>query len=127
LDEDYCARVLGAVCRAVLDHHDKGGGLIINYQQLPDAVWTAILPHFGISCGDEERENMRQASQYNAKSPGLPFVGDTEAKQRGATPNVRCAAERHLREIYDGLNALSDRSLPRKRGRNGGKTQLNTA
>ncbi len=108
--EDYCARVLGAICRAVLDHRHLGdhlgGGLILNYRQLPDAVWTAVLPHFGISCSAQEQETMRRAAAHNAKSPGMPFTGDTEAKQQAVTAKVRDAAARHLGEIYDGLEFL---------------------
>jgi len=105
--EDYCARVLGAICRAITDHRDVGGGLILNYRQLPDAVWTALLPHFGMSCGEKERQSMRQAARQNAKSPGLPFAGDTEAKQRAATDTIRRAADRHLGETYNRLETLS--------------------
>jgi hypothetical protein len=107
MDEDYCARVLGVVCRAVLEHRALGGGLVLNYRELPGAVAQAILPHFGMSCSEQEREGMRQTAQQDAKSPGLPFAGDAEAKRRAATAKVRDAAERHLRGIYDGLEALS--------------------
>jgi hypothetical protein len=107
MDEAYCARVLGVICRAVLDHHSMGGGLVLNYHQLPDAVSTVILPHFGIACRDDERERMRQAAERDAKSPNLRFGGDTETKQRAANAKIRGAAERYLREIYESLDALS--------------------
>jgi len=113
MDEDYCARVLGVICRAVIDHHeigrqDLGGGLILNYRQLPDAVCSAILPHFGMACGDEERQRMRQIAQQDAKSPTLQFAADTDRKQREATDKIRLAADRHLGEIYNRLEALSE-------------------
>jgi hypothetical protein len=109
--EDYCARVLGAVCQPVIDHHDvsgrdRGGGLVLNYRQLPRAVCSAILPHFGISCNEAERASMRQAAQQDAKSPSMPFAGDTDAKRREATEKIRHAAERHLGEIYNRLEVL---------------------
>jgi len=107
LDEDYCARVLGAICRAVLDHRHLGGGLMLDYRQLPDAVWAAVLPHFGVSCTGEEQDAMRRVTKHNAKSPGMPFTGDAEVKQRAATAAVRDAAARHLGESYDRLDALS--------------------
>lgn len=107
MDEDYCARVLGVICRAVLDHHPTGGGLVLNYSALPDAVSTAILPHFGMTCSEAERESMRQMAQHDAKSPSQLFAGDAEAKRQAATAKTRFAAERHLREVYDGLEALA--------------------
>ena len=105
-DEDYCARVLAAICRAVIDH-GTDGGLILNYRELPGAVGAAILPHFGISCGEEEWQSMRQAAQQDAKSPSLPFAGDAAAKQRAATQTIRRAAARHLGGIYRRLEALN--------------------
>jgi len=113
MDEDYCARVLGVICRAVIDHHgiggqDFGNGLILNYRKLPDAVCSAILPHFGMACGEEERQRMRQIAQRDAKSPTLSFASDTDSKQRDATDKIRRAADRHLGEIYNRLEALSE-------------------
>ena len=111
MDEDYCARVLGVICRAVLDHHALGGGLVVNYRELPGAVTTAILPHFGIACGDDERQAMRRTAERDAKSPSLPFAGDTQIKQRAATAKIHDAAARHLHEIYARLEALSSAQL----------------
>ncbi len=112
LDEDYCARVLAAVCQAVIDHHDipapdLNGGLVLNYRELPEAVYSAILPHFRVSCSAAERECMRQATQRDIKSPGLPFAGDAEEKQRAATANIHRAAEQHLGAIYRRLEAMA--------------------
>jgi len=113
MDEDYCARVLGVICRAVIDYHeigrqDLGGGLILNYRELPDAVCSAILPHFGMPCGEEEEQRMRQIARRDAKSPTLQFAADTDRKQREATDKIRRAADRHLGEVYNRLEALSE-------------------
>jgi hypothetical protein len=109
LDENYCARVLGAICRAVFDHRGLGGGLMLNYRALPEALWTAVLAHFGVSCSDAERDAMRRTATCNAKSPGMPFAADAQAKRQAATAKVRGAAARHLGEIYDRLESLSAR------------------
>jgi hypothetical protein len=101
--EDYCARVLGAVCQAAMDH--GGGGLFINYRQLPEAVWTTILPHFAIVGGEPAVEAMQQVAQRNAKSPTLRFADDSDAKRHAATPAIRAAADR-LQDIYRQLEGL---------------------
>ncbi|MEJ0043359.1 MAG: hypothetical protein WDM81_14575 [Rhizomicrobium sp.] len=44
--EDYCARVLARTCEAVLAPFAQGRGLLVNYDQLPDALWTAIPAAF---------------------------------------------------------------------------------
>jgi hypothetical protein len=104
-DEDYCARVLGAICNAVLDNVDRGG-LIINYRELPNAVSAAIMPHFGLACSAAEIEAMDRAACQDAKAPRMPFAADSAAKQEAATPPVRAAAARHLDAIYRRLAKL---------------------
>lgn len=115
-EEDYCARVLAAVCRAALDHRGLGGGLFLDYRHLPQAVFDVVLPHFGLSCSDAEAERMGQAAQRNAKSPGFAFVADSQSKQDGASAAVRRASGRHLDEIYARLERSAER-----------RDQLNTA
>ncbi len=106
-DEEYCACVLGAICQAAIDHHGYGGGLLLDYRALPEAVFTSLLPHFGVSCDETERETMRGVARRDAKSPMVPFTADAAAKRREATEKVRDAADRHLAAIYRRLEALS--------------------
>ncbi|MEZ0244764.1 MAG: sulfotransferase, partial [Sphingomonas sp.] len=47
-DVDYVARVLARTCAAVADQWHLGGGLAVDYRDLPEAMFTRILPHFGI-------------------------------------------------------------------------------
>jgi hypothetical protein len=110
--EDYCARVLRAICCAALDHVSEGGGLLVNYRDLPDALFTRILPHFGLAFDAREQEAMRAMARQDAKSPGSPFAGDTGNKQREATPAVHAAAGKHLGEVYRALEALRTRATP---------------
>ena len=85
------------LCRAVIDHHERrpaaitGGGLILNYRELPEAVWSAILPHFGMACsgGRASGSACGKLAQRDAKSPTLSFASDTESKQREATDKLR--------------------------------------
>jgi hypothetical protein len=104
--EDYYARVLAKVCEPVLRHYGQGGGLLVNYRELPDALVTAILPHFGVACGGADRAAMIEATRYDAKSPSVTFTPDSEAKQRGASAAIHAAAERWLRDPYSRLEAL---------------------
>jgi hypothetical protein len=104
--EEYCARVLARIAAAAVGHYGSGGGLLVNYRELPDAVWTKILPHFGIACSDGERDIMRGAARQDVKSPAYAFAGDSEAKQREASDLIRTLAERHLGDVYRQLEAL---------------------
>jgi hypothetical protein len=87
-------------------HYAAGGGLLVNYRQLPDALFTAILPHFGVECGAADRAAMAEAARFDAKTPSFEFEPDSGAKQRVATPVARAAAERWLGELYRRLEAL---------------------
>jgi hypothetical protein len=104
--EDYYARVLAKVCAPVLRHYGEGGGLLVNYRELPEALFTAILPHFGVTGDEADRAAMIEATRYDAKSPGMAFTPDSEVKQRGASAATRAAAERWLRDLYRRLEAL---------------------
>ena len=104
--EDYYARVLAAICAPVLTHH-ADGGLVVDYRELPQALWTKILPHFGVACSDGDRATMIEAACFDAKSPSFAFTPDGEAKQRAASASVRAAAERNLGDIYRQLARLT--------------------
>jgi len=104
--EDYRALVLAAICDGVLQHGGADEALFINYRQLPSAAWTAMMPHFGLPCSDDDRALMAQAARYDAKKPYSEFVDDGDAKHRAATPAVRAAAAARLGERYDRLESL---------------------
>jgi Nif11 domain len=105
--EDYCARILARICEPALAHAREGGGLLINYRELPVATFTAILPHFGVPVSARERAAMAKAARYDAKTPGLAFTPDAEAKRAAATPALRAAAHERLGAIYAQLEALT--------------------
>jgi hypothetical protein len=104
--EDYYARVLAKVTEPAVAHYSAGGGLLVNYRQLPDALFTAILPHFGVECSAGDRAAMTEAARYDAKTPGFEFEPDSGAKQQAATPIARAAAERWLGDLYRRLEVL---------------------
>lgn len=99
----HLARFLAAVCEPVAQHHATSGGLLVNYRELPAAMHTRILPHFGIALDAEDRALMDAASRIDAKTPHRTFAPDTEAKQRSATDAARIAADRYLRDVYQRL------------------------
>ena len=104
--EDYMAQVLGAMCEAAALAHADGGGLLVNYDELPQALWARILPHFGISSSDAELAIMAAASRFNAKSPMVRFEPDAAAKRLATTAAIAAAVERRLTGVYDQLETL---------------------
>lgn len=105
-NDEYCAKVLQTICTAVADGVSLGGGLLVNYRELPAAVATRILPHFGMTANESDCALMQQAARMDAKSPSSPFSDDRAAKHGAATEAVRAAADRYLAGVYDRLEAL---------------------
>ena len=57
-----------------------GGGISVDYQSLPEAVFTTILPQFRESARPEERRAMEHATSDHAKHPGRRFEADSASK-----------------------------------------------
>lgn len=103
----YIARVLARICAAAVASADRGGGLFVDYRDLPEAMFTRILPHFRVEPDAQERALMESASRRDAKAPGMRFTSDCAAKQSEATAEVRAAAAHHFADLSPHLQALS--------------------
>jgi hypothetical protein len=102
----FCARILGAFCDSAARHVPAYGGLPINYSQLPEALWTTVLPHFGVQPSPEEREAIALELQYHAKYPAQPFEPDAAAKRDAASAEQIAFAETYVRPSYERLEQL---------------------
>ena len=105
-DEDYCARVLASVCEGALRGHANSAGLMVNYSEMPDALFSRVLPHFGVTPDEAERAAMAGAARFDAKTVGLDFRPDADEKRRAASDKVRRATNDHLDAPYAKLEAL---------------------
>ena len=100
----YRARALAKVCHAGLRAvQQTGGGLLVNYRELPDAMYGRLHQHFALR--PEDVPTMRQAAQQDAKAPGTKFVRDESAKQTEAGERLRAVVAEHLEPIYAQLEA----------------------
>lgn len=105
-DDDYAARILARTCDAALDNWDTGGGMLVNYHELPDAFYTRILPHFGVTLEAGEHERMDAASKRDAKAPDTTFREDSAEKRNEADAAIRAAAAKHFPTTYARLEAI---------------------
>lgn len=103
--EEYCARVLARLCEAALQHHQSRAGMMINYEQLPDAVWTTIAGFFGAEVSEADLGSFKQVAKLDAKNPSLGFDNDSQKKQRKASEAVLASAEKWLAPVYRQLEA----------------------
>jgi hypothetical protein len=104
--EEYCARVLGSICSSAVRGLECGGGLLLDYSQLPDAVWSTLPKHFRIQVTGEERNHMRLSTWLDAKNPIVPFEDDRAAKHRAASDLAMSMAERWIGPHYARLESL---------------------
>jgi hypothetical protein len=102
----FGAAVLGRTCEAAAEAFARGGGLLVNYSELPGAFVSRILPHFGMACDAGELVAMRRAAERDAKAPDAAFTPDCEAKRAEATPRLLDLVARHMAEPYRRLEAL---------------------
>lgn len=102
--EEYCARVLAALCEAALQYHSQGG-LLVNYKQLPKIVWTEIAEFFGVDLSDAEIAVMQEKTRRHAKNPAVAFESDSSEKRRKASEKVLTVASAWLDPLYEQLEA----------------------
>jgi hypothetical protein len=102
---EYGARVLARICNAAVQHRN-GYGLFVDYRQLPEALWLLLDSHFGVVPSEVEITRMRRVSEFDAKTPGLPFVRDEARKKREATESMLAMNAKWLAPVYEHLESL---------------------
>jgi hypothetical protein len=102
----FCARVLARFCAAAADYVPAYGGALVHYDQLPAAIWSPILPLFGLRPTQAERVAMEQRLRHHAKQPAQLFSPDGADKRRAASEHQRELAERYVGAAYQRLEAL---------------------
>jgi hypothetical protein len=109
--EEYCARVLGSICRAALAAVGHGDGMLVNHAELSEAGVQRVLSHFRVEVDDAAEVMLATARERNAKNPVLPYVPDADRKQQLATPALRDAVARWVTPHYDKLEQLRRQQL----------------
>jgi hypothetical protein len=109
--EEYAARVIGTLCRSACRFADQGG-LLVNYTQLPGAVWNGMAAHFGIRFSSAEIETFENIAAYHAKHPRAKFAPDGELKRVGMSPAAREAAACWIQPHFEELEKLRLRAVP---------------
>lgn len=100
------ANVLGQIAQAAVDGMSLGGGILVNYNEMPDAVADRILPHFGIDIDAADRAAMQAATRQDVKDKHRTFAPDSAGKRAEATPDVLAVVERYMAAPHAALEAL---------------------
>jgi hypothetical protein len=107
--DEYCAHFLAASCRAAIEAARAGALCPISYKDLPGAVFTRVLAHFGLDADDVALERMREAAGVDSKAPDQVYRPDSEEKNRAAGETLHALAERIVGSDYRALEALAGR------------------
>lgn len=108
--EEHGARVLAQTLRVAAQYYPLGGGMLVDYVGLPDAMDIAIPGHFGFTPDAGERTAMAVAKSRDAKEPDRVFQPDSERKRAEVTLVVADVVARHLRAPYAQLEKLRTES-----------------
>lgn len=96
---EFAARLYGSFCAAAC-RLDPARGRLLDYAELPGAIWGMVASHFGLAVDDPQRARMMQEARTDAKAPlgqAQEFTGDAASKQAAATPELRAAIEQFAR------------------------------
>lgn len=104
--DEYCARVLARISVAAAMHVQLGHGRLVNFTQLPAALWESLGDFFGVAWTPDDLEQMQRASLADAKTPSLAHTDDRAAKQREAGAEIHRLVETWLREPHEHLESL---------------------
>ena len=102
---EYEGRVLAKILDAALEQTRTGSGKLVHYRQLPQVVWSELMPFWKADCPPEVVEKMAGAVRFDAKNPFLPFTDDTLAKAQGVTEEIRQITRQWLDAAYQRLEA----------------------
>jgi hypothetical protein len=102
--EGYCAGVIRHIFGTALAH--AGQLRLLDYRQLPDVVWEALLGELGLDPEPEQLDALRARARFHAKAAGRVFSGDpVPVQQSDAAPHLpRLLAT--LAPLYAQLEAL---------------------
>jgi hypothetical protein len=97
--------VLAKICESALTEAQDGKAKLVNYRQLPEFIWPALMEFWRVKFSAEQTARMLAAAPLNAKNPGMPFEPDSAAKRNSATPELRAITQQWLDPVYQQLEA----------------------
>lgn len=112
---EFVARTIGRLFEAGLEQCTQHGGLLVNYNELPEVIGGRLSTALGLDAADAT--SARYGLRHHAKRPGETFEQDSSGKREAAEDAVRKQVERWALQPYVALERL------RARQRVGAKTR----
>ena len=97
--DGYCLQVLAWLFKLALAHADQLH--LLNYKQLPTALWQDLLPQLGWQPSTSEIEAMQARSGFHAKNRASAFHGDPASCLPPPAPtSTQTMQQETLQEMY---------------------------
>ena len=74
--------------------------LMIDYRELPEAIWELVLPHFGLNPGAEDIASMQEKARWDSKEPNQEYRPDNELKRQALSAEVTERIDDVLMPLY---------------------------
>ncbi|HUH84375.1 MAG TPA: hypothetical protein VLX85_07175 [Stellaceae bacterium] len=87
----FSARALMAMLQAAASPGE--GMLVVDYRQLPDAVWLRMAPHIGLRLAESDIARMRAEARFSAKASERRLFADDGATKQAAAGSVASLAQ----------------------------------
>ncbi len=102
--ETYAARVIGAICAAILPH--ASAAQLLNYNELPAALTTRLPAALGLNPKAPDLARLAAVQTRHAKQPHESFSDDRAAKQAEAGAALRERVAQWIGPHYAALEAI---------------------
>lgn len=103
---EFWARVIANQCAAAIEMYSCSQLLFVNYNQLPERVWTDIVNFFGVTLFAGDIEQMQKVLARSSKEPRKSFFHDSASKREVATREIYECVDRFVRPYYDQLETI---------------------
>lgn len=106
---ELCSKVLSECCRSIKrSMQGSRRGCIVDYAELPDALFSTLNEHFKLELTGLERVKAQSATMWNSKTFKLrKFKPDGERKRASASDDIINLAESFLQREIDDLKHLA--------------------
>ena len=104
--EEHCARVMALVYAAALRQAETGLMTLMNYGELPEAASRQLLEWCGLEETDEIVQRFRRVTEFDAKTPSLPFDPADVSSRPAPTGRAIDAARRFVTPYYERLESI---------------------
>lgn len=101
---DHAARVIGAICAAIIPH--ASAAQLLNYAEIPGALATRLPAALGLNPDALDTTRLAALLTRHAKQPHEAFVDDRAAKQAQATATLRATAARWITPHYAAIETI---------------------